>query len=74
MSQCLFQWSDGWSKDHICGKVFGHPGDHRCQCDAFISDWMINNAPEALAEDDAEDIEAERQRLRKELQKLQSED
>lgn len=73
MSQCAFQWSDGWAPDHYCRKLFGHQGNHSCQCDAEISDWMINNAPEAIYDADADDLEADRQALREQLKALQDE-
>ena len=70
MSQCLYEWHDGWSPEHRCRRLDGHPGDHQCQCDAFVSRWVAEHGDEALAES----AEEARQRLRKELQALQSEE
>lgn len=70
MSQCGIEWSDGWSPEHICRKLSGHPGDHQCQCDAFTSQWMIDNGDDALYES----AEEARLRLRDELLALQGEE
>ena len=70
MSQCEFEWSDGWSPEHHCRRLFGHSGDHQCQCDAFVSQWVAEHADEALLES----AEEARLRLRKELQALQEKD
>lgn len=66
---CEFAWDDGWG-NHTCHKEEGHPGDHLCQCDAFLSQWMAENGDEALEET----AEEARLRLREELRELQAKD
>jgi hypothetical protein len=70
MSQCGIEWSDGWSPEHICRKLLGHSGDHRCQCDAFTSQWMVEHGDEELFES----AEEARIRLRNELLALQGQE
>jgi hypothetical protein len=67
---CGIEWSDGWSPEHICRKPEGHPGDHQCRCDAFTSQWMLENGDEELFES----AEEARLRLRNELLALQGQE
>lgn len=70
MSQCEYEWEDGWSAEHLCRRLVGHSGDHQCQCDAFQSQWMADHGEEAVVESSEE----ARQRLRQELLALQAKD
>ena len=69
LSDCGLVWEDGWG-EHLCHLRKGHDGDHRCNCDAFVSPWMA----EWMDENDEfvlESAEEARLRLRDELRKLQ---
>lgn len=70
ITPCSLKWSDGWSAEHRCTKPTGHIGDHLCQCDGRISQWMAEHGDDELLED----AEEARIRLRKELLALQEEE
>ena len=67
---CEYTWEDGWSPEHFCHKPEGHEGDHRCQCDAFVSQWMAENGDIELTET----AEEARLRLREELRSQQAQE
>jgi len=68
--KCDATWEDGWAPEHECHWPKGHVGDHRCRCDAFISQWAYDHQDD-IAEL-AETNEEARQRLRRELLAMQS--